>query len=114
MHPSPQTDVIDIAITVMMKTGLFKTAYEQWHARPDGTKTWQDFKTFRAEKVRLKKLTSQPAGGWGFGMNVTEQQQQGMYNMGTTEEQDQAFENSVNEFTRAHDNTQATIAGLTW
>ena len=109
--PIPQADVIDIAITVMMQTGLFEPAYEQWHARPAGTKTWQDFKTFWAEKVRLKKLTSQPAGGWGFGMNATEQQQQGMYN---TQEDDRAFAESVNDFSRAHDNTQATIANLAY
>ena len=37
-QPIPDTDAVDMAITVLMKTGLFPAAYEEWHARPDGTK----------------------------------------------------------------------------
>ena len=35
-------DAVDIAVSVLMimKTGMFEHAYEEWHARADGSKRW--------------------------------------------------------------------------
>ena len=29
-------DEVDITVSVLMKTGMFEHAYEEWHARADG------------------------------------------------------------------------------
>ena len=98
-------DAVDIAISVLMKTGMFEHAYEEWHARADGSKRWNDMKTFWAEKIRLKRITTNRAGNFGFGMNATE--------AAANVQQDNTFNDSVHKFSAAHNSTQAVIAGLT-
>ena len=44
-------DAVDIAVSVLMKTGMFEHAYEEWHARANRSKRWNDVKTFWAEKI---------------------------------------------------------------
>ena len=66
------SDVGAVAVSVLMKTGMFEHAYEEWHARADGSKRWNDVKTFWAEKIQLKRITTNRAGNFGFGMNATE------------------------------------------
>lgn len=44
--PISDVDMVDMCISVLMDTQQFEHAYEEWHARPDGTKTWADAKTF--------------------------------------------------------------------
>ena len=65
-------DAVDIAVSVLMKTGMFVHAYQEWHTRADGSKRWSDVKVFWAEKMRLKKITTNRAGNFGFGMNATD------------------------------------------
>ena len=35
----PDSEIVDIAITVINQTGLFGNQYEQWHERADTAKT---------------------------------------------------------------------------
>ena len=98
-------DAVDIAVSVLMKTGMFEHAYEEWHARADGSKRWSDVKVLWAEKVQLKKITTNRAGNFGFGMNAKDS--------AANVQQDNTFNDSVHKFSTAHNSTKAVIAGLT-
>ena len=62
----PHVDTVGIAVTAVtvMKTGMSLHAYQEWHAR------WSNVKVFWVEKVWLKKITTNRAGSFGFGMNA--------------------------------------------
>ena len=98
-HPIPDQDVVNIAMRVLMRQGLFTTQYEEWHARDSNQKSWFDFKTFWAAKVRLKKNTT--INNSALGMNSIE------------EEIIQEYDNSVDHFAESHNKTQSTIQMLT-
>ena len=52
-HQIPDNEVVDVAITLIIQTGLFSTQYKQWHERADGQKTWTHFKDFWKAKIEL-------------------------------------------------------------
>ena len=54
----PDVDAVDIAVTVLMKTGMFEHVYEEWYTRANGTRRWSNVKVCWAEKVQLKKITT--------------------------------------------------------
>ena len=45
-HELSDSDVIDIATQVAMKSGLFNEAYKEWHRQPDADKTWANWPDF--------------------------------------------------------------------
>ena len=100
----PDTELVDIAITVINQTGLFTNQYEQWHKRASNAKTWADFKTFWKAKIKLKADTSLNASSFGFGGNTAQTP--------AGNDVDFKFNNSVANFVTAHNQTQGTIAGL--
>ena len=69
-QPISDSEVVDITISVNCQTGIFGDQYEQWHERADDSKTWNDFKTFWKEKIKLKKNTTMNAGQLGFSGNA--------------------------------------------
>ena len=54
-QPISNSEVVDIAISVIGQTGMFGDQYEQWHKRADDAKTWNDFKTFWKAKSSSRK-----------------------------------------------------------
>ena len=103
-YPINDKDIVDMAITHILKTGIFANQYAQWHTRPDDQKMWANFKTFWNEKVRLKRNTTITAGQLGFGGNAVQS---------SATDVDAEYENSVNNFAEAHAATQNIIQGLT-
>ena len=65
----PLTDATTIELLTIMleKTGLFTSACEAWHRKPEADQTWDNFQVhFTAEnKQRLRKLTTGQAGFHG-------------------------------------------------
>jgi len=62
----PGVDAVDMAVTVLMNTGMSEHAYEEWHARANGTKRWSYVKVFWTKKVQLKRITTKQAGNLGL------------------------------------------------
>ena len=62
--PMTDQDIVDTALIVIMKTGLFEPQYEQWKA--EAQQTWLHFKTFWSAKCALKKGTALRAGQFGY------------------------------------------------
>jgi hypothetical protein len=70
-----------LGIRIIKRCGLYLYAkeYKQWIARakanaaatPQIAKTFDSFKTFRAEKITLINQTAIPAGLHGYGMMAT-------------------------------------------
>ena len=103
-HQIPDSEVVDMAITLIVQTGLFGTQYEQWHEHANGQKTWAHFKDFWKAKIELKTNTNLNFQAFGFGGNAAEQP-------GTDVEHE--FNNSIANFADAHNQTQSTISNLT-
>ena len=103
-QPISNSEVVNIAIYVIGQTGMFGYQYEQWHERADDSKTWNDFKTFRKAKIKLKKNTTTNAGQFGFGGNAQQVGQEVTNNQ---------FEASMENFTDAHRSTQSVVSNLT-
>ena len=103
-QPISDSEVVDIAISVIGQTGMFGDQYEQWHERSDDSKTWNDFKTFWKAKIKLKKNTTMNAGQFGFGGNAQQVDQE------VTNNQFEAF---MANFTDAHRSTQSVVSNLT-
>ena len=103
-HTISNSEVVDIAISVIGQTGMFGDQYEQWHERADDAKTWTDFKTFWKAKIKLKKNTTMNAGQFGFGGNARQVDQQVTNNQ---------FEASMANFTDSHRSTQSVVSNLT-
>ena len=98
--PISEKEVVDIALLVIMKVGLFEQQYEAWKTEPN--QSWFNFKTFWSAKVALKKSTALRAGQFGYGMNAEEDTIS-----------DLQMEQSIAQFTAGHQSTQSTIANLT-
>ena len=54
-QPISNSEVVDISISIISQTGMFGNQYEQWHEQADDSKSWNDLKTFRKAKIKLKE-----------------------------------------------------------
>ena len=108
-HPIADADVVDIAERVITRCGLYPEEMKRWIAR-DGTagnddqeKTWYRFQIVWAQAIATcDDSTSTTAGQHGFGMNMSDAQQD-----------DTSFDTSLTNFSDAHQQTQAAINSLT-
>ena len=91
--------VVDIGLVCIKKCGLFSTAYGEWIVKDD--QSFEQFMTFWKSKCDLLCKTSQAAGQYGYGGNVTQNKDE------------QSFEDSVDKFAEAHNATQSSIVQLT-
>ena len=69
--PISDNDICNIAIRLILDTGLFANEYTEWTARTASNKTWLAMKTFWPPKIRLRRTTSITASRLGFGMSGT-------------------------------------------
>lgn len=103
-RPISDADAIDAVMLAIQKTGLFAAGYEEWNALDDAdSSTWQQFKDFWSAKCALKQTSTTAAGQFGYGMNAAAGQAGG----------DETYDQSVLNFSNAHNNTTATINNLT-
>ena len=63
-------ETVDMAIGIVLKTGLFREAYTAWHARQATKKTWYVFQVLMGEQCHLHCLTSARANSFGNGDNA--------------------------------------------
>ena len=98
--PIPDIDVMDMGITNILGTGLFKDEYKLWNALTGPQKTFPFFKTFWAEQVRLIKRTTKTAGKLGYGMNAIQ------------EEVDEEYDESCQMMAQAHLAQQQTTSNM--
>jgi len=63
---------VNIAMKLILDTGIFAHEYEQWTARDEAEKTWAGMKAFWPAKIDLKKTTSTTMAKQGFGMSAAE------------------------------------------
>ena len=103
-QPISNSEVVDIAISVIGQNGMFGDQYEQWHERADNAKTWNEFKTFWKAKIKLKKNKTMNVGQFEFGGNAQQVDQEVTNNQ---------FEASMANFTDAHRITQSVVRNLT-
>jgi hypothetical protein len=98
-------DIVDIAVRVIMRTGLFAQEYKEWHGRALPDKSWRHFKQFWKTQIDLIKRTTKNAGSFGMGMNAMGD--------GAYGDIDAEYDNSVVNFANAHSKTQESINNLT-
>ena len=98
--PISDIDVVDMGITNILDTGLFKDEYKLWNAVAGPQKTFPYFKTFWAEQVRLMKRTTKTAGKMGYGMNAVQ------------EEVDLEYDESCQMMAQAHLAQQQTMSDM--
>ena len=101
-YPIEASEVVDVAIRVAMRSGIFAMTYKAWHQRQNNAKTWVDFQNFWGEQFRLERDVARAAGSFGFGGNAT-----------GNEGAEPSIDDSINKFAAAHSATQSTINGLT-
>ena len=97
--------VVDMAIQVILKIGIFALEYGEWHAKPDNQRIWSTLKVFMKEKWKLKKITSNAAGQFGFGISTTTDGD-------NNKKIDETYANSMANFSAGHANTTSTISWL--
>ena len=96
-HPIDKIVAINAGVKSVTHTGLIESTHKQYQDQVD--KSLENFNAFWKAKVDLKETTQTLASTYGFGM-------------GTNEEVDREFENSVKKWGEAHSTTQSTIVGL--
>ena len=104
-HAISDKDVVDMTMQVILKTGLFALEYGEWNTKPDNLCTWGNLQVFMKEKCKLKKNTSNTARQFEFGMSATTN---GDYD----KKIDEAYTQSMANFSAGHVNTTSTISGL--
>ena len=103
-HGIADKDVVDMTMQVILKTGLFAFEYGEWHTNLAQQRTWNTLKGFMKEKCKLKRNTSNAAGQFGFGMSATDDDYD--------RKMDEAYAQSMANFSAGHTNTTSTIDGL--
>eukprot|EP00957_Ditylum_brightwellii_P119727 9135061-Ditylum_brightwellii.AAC.2 len=53
-YPIETSKVVDVAIRVAMRSGIFTTTYKAWHQQQADQKSWVDFQSFGGEQFRLE------------------------------------------------------------
>ena len=108
--PINENDIVDIAVRVLTRCGLYPEEMKAWHNR-DGTpgdateKTWFRFQLVWAKNIATcDDSTSTTAGQHGYGMNI------GQVTDGTSD--DASFDTSITNFSQAHQHTQAALSSL--
>ena len=102
-HPIAERDVVDIAERVVTRCGIYTEEMKIWTQRdgasPNQLKTWRAFQEYWAKAIATcDDATSTAAGQHGFGLSAAAD--------------DVSLDASINNFSAAHQHTQATIAGL--
>lgn len=105
-HPIADIDVVDIAERVVARTSLYNEEMKAWNKRDgqsiDEGKTWNDFKTYWAAAIANADVTSSTsAASHGFGMSSV------------SDIDEQSYNQSVANFSNAHQATQTVIKQLT-
>jgi hypothetical protein len=100
-YPIKATEVVDMAICVAMRSGIFTMTYKAWHQRQSNEKTLVDFQSFWGEQFRLEHDVARAVGAFRFGGNVT-----------GNENKEPSIDESTNKFAAAHSVIQSTINGL--
>ena len=108
-HNVSDMEVVDIALRVIRKCGLYPEEYKIWASR-DGTSadeltTWIAFIEFWDTAIQLVRDVSTPAGLHQYGMNIQQ--------VTDDEASNRTYEESVASFGTAHAATQSTINNLT-
>ena len=105
-YPILDNNVVDMTLQVILKTGLFAQEYGEWHVRPEEARTWSHLKAFMKKKCRLKKVTGNAASQFGYAMSAVVKAN--IYN----KEMNQAYAQSMANFSAGHVNTTNTIDRL--
>ena len=63
-------ETVDIAIQIILRTGIFREDCANWHQRQPGEQTWYNFQKIMREQCRLHRLTSATAESFGYGGNA--------------------------------------------
>ena len=80
--PQPPTTIITTVYEVLRRTTQFQRALEDWTARPDNTKTWDNFKVaIRIASQNLREHAPDTTAQAGFANQVVEDITQGVANM---------------------------------
>ena len=98
--PVPDYQVVDIAIRLILDTGLFEVEYGQWIARPENRKKWSHMKEFWPSKMEIKRTTMSTATKQGIGM------------LATANDVDAAYAVATTNFSEAHQVTQTAVSNL--
>ena len=97
----PDKDIVTIFLVTIMKYSICGTAYKQCPKLPANQRTWVQAEVWWKVKVRIKKPTATSADAHRCIMGAA------------GDEGIQEFNNSINNSSAVHANTQGTINNLT-